>query len=176
MKFGINFLAGDIKLAIDPNCHLRGMMGLSLNVFTNPKEVLTLGLLSVVRTHINIVSFQLGAEYAFSPKNRISPFVGGAFTSNFISGDDFSAQTRYGLRFTVGGDIKIRNNFGAIMGISYDIANLMGKSTNINTLRYDVNQFPLNDEEFTLEGNKISAKTISYLNFYVGFSLFLGNN
>ena len=174
MKFGVNFLTGDVKFAFDKKRHIRGVMGVSLNVFTNPKEVLTLGFSSLVRTTINITSLHLGGEYAFIPADKFSPFAGVGLTANFISGDDFSSQTRYGLRITCGADFEVKNNWGAVAGISYDNANVMGKTANISSLKYGAPELPLNDAEFTHEGNTISAKTISYVQLYLGFSLFLG--
>ena len=176
MKLGINLLAVDFKLAVDKERHIRGVLGYNGNIFFNPKEILNvIGMgVTVIRKNIEIHSFQLGGEYAFTPKEKYCPFVGGAFTGNFISGDDFSSQVRYGLRLTCGVDITVKNKFGTVVGISFDIANLIGKSTNINTLQYGTPHLPLNDDEFTLEGNTVKSKTISYFNFFLGFSLFLG--
>lgn len=173
MKFGINLINAELKYAFDKKRHLRGVTGVSASVFMNPKDILTLGFTKTLRETFTIVSLYLGGEFAFLPEQKLNPFAGLAFTSNFISGDDFSAESRYGIQLNCGADFSISNKFGMVGGIKLDFANLFGKSTDVNKFDLNLINIPLSDGEFVYHGKSMPAKGISYFQFYLGFSYFI---
>jgi hypothetical protein len=174
LKFGFHWFAGELKYAFDRGRHVRGVFGLSYSSFLNPQGILTLGFSHPLRESMNIFSFSLGGEYAIQPKERINPFVGTSFTANFISGEDFDAETRYGLQLDFGVDARFSNSVGGIGGIRFDIVNLFGKETDTSKFYLKYGSVPLSDGEYTYHGNSIKAKTISYLQFYIGLVFYLG--
>jgi len=174
MTFGINLFTGEMKYAFDKKGHVRGVLGFSINGFMNPGELLTLGLGNVVRETMGIISLNMGGEYSFIPEEKISPFVGASFTTNFISGSNFDSETRFGMQFNIGAQLTISNHFGLVGGFKYDIANLIGKETNVNKFSSSWRELPLSDEEYTYHGNTLDAKTISFIQFYFGFSFLSG--
>lgn len=174
MKIGWNIFNAEMKYAFDKNRHVRGVFGLSFNTFLNPSGILTFWYSTPVRESIGIVSTYLGTEYAFLPKERIDPFVGARFAANFISGDNFKSETRYGLEFTLGMDITASEHFGLLAGFKYDIANLMGKETKVAAFDVYSNNLPLSDEGYTYHEKTIDSKSISFIQFYFGLSFFFG--
>jgi hypothetical protein len=175
MKFGFNLFTGEIEYAFDKKGHVKGVLGISFSGFLNPEGIIFLGLFGrPVRESMGIISLYLGPKYAFLPEESLSPFIGGNFTINFISGDDFDTETRYGMQFNTGAHVAITRSFGFVGGFKYDISNLIGKETNVAKFTGTASKLPLNDEEYTFHGKNVEAKSISFIQFYLGFSLFFG--
>lgn len=174
MQTGIN-LGGEFKYAFDKNGNIRGVMGFMGNFFINWSEVLTLGLIDVDRPTIAIGTWSIGGEYAFSPKEKLNPFVGAGFTINFISGQNIASETRYGFQIGFGADFAVSNYVGFEGGIKYNLANLIGKDS--DTTKFETSlELPLNDGEYYYRGQHVGAKNISFLQLYLGIEFFIGGS
>jgi len=185
MKLSINFGA-DAKYAFDKKGNFRGVFGIGYNMFMNPADLLGLGATIKFRPKINILTLSLGPEYAFLPKGKFNPFIGVDFTANFINGSfDYEPQmspifnnitiesaARFGLQFGLGADIALGKSIGIVVGVKYNLANLIGKDS--DTSKVSGTTRALNDAEYTYGGSTISAKNISYVQIYSGFAFFLG--
>ena len=174
MQTGLN-LGGEFKYAFGKNGNFRGVMGYMGNLFINWTEAFTLGLVDVDRPTIEIGTWNIGGEYAFSPKEKLNLFVDAGFTVNFIGGQRIESATRYGFQLGFGADVAVSNYVGIQGGIKYNLANLIGKdsdTTKFTTRR----EIPLNDAEYYYRGQHIGAKNISFLQMYLGVEFFLGGS
>jgi hypothetical protein len=171
MKLGFNILTAEVKYAFGNNGNFRGILGFSYSGFLNTDELLTLGWANVYRDQMTLVTLYLGGEYAFMTKEKVIPFLGAAFTSNFISGVNTDAESRFGLQLNLGTDIITGRHFGFVGGVKLDFANLFGKESNINK---PTSGQPLYDGEYTYNGKKVSAKNIIFVQIYAGFGFFFG--
>ncbi len=126
------------------------------------------------------------------PRHTLVPFVGIEADYNFLWGFyeqeprlvdgpegihkstfPINSTTRIGIGIDVGTDFRIAQNLGFVFGAKYSIANLFGKKS-AATLAGD-NSMNLLDQAATgLNTNLSSDRNISYLQFYIGFSVFLG--
>lgn len=136
---------------------------------------------------MNMLTTSLGIEYAFQPKEKYNFFIGTDLTANFFSGSfnyeppltgipDISLEpaTRFGLQFNLGTEAALNENIGIVVGMKYHLANLIGKDSDTSTFSVLLpNERPLNDGEYTYAGNTVSAKNISYVQFYAGIIFFL---
>jgi hypothetical protein len=164
-------LTAEVKYAFGKEGNFRGVAGFSYSGFLNTDELLTLGWANVYRDEMELISLYIGGEYAFLTKEKVIPFLGAAFTSNFFSGANTKAESRFGLQFNLGADIITGKHFGFVGGIKLDFANLFGKESNINK---PTSGQPLYDDEYTYNGKTISAKSINFLQLYAGFAFFFG--
>ncbi|MFC2093716.1 outer membrane beta-barrel protein [Bacteroidota bacterium] len=185
MKLGVNFGAHG-KYAFDKDCKIRGVLGLTYNIFMNPGEYASVTGSYKYKPMINIFTTSLGIEYAFQPKEKYSPFIGADFTANFFSGSfdydppftsipniSLTSATRFGLQFNLGTDVAINENIGIVVGMKYHLANLIGKDSDTSALSLILpNERPLNDGDYTYAGKTVSAKNISYVQFYAGLTFF----
>ena len=174
MQTGLN-VGLEFKYAFGKNGNFRGVMGYMGNFFINWTEAFTLGLVDVDRPTIEIGTWNIGGEYAFSPKEKLSPFVGAGLTINFIGGQKIESATRYGFQIGFGADVAVSNYVGFHGGIRYNLANLIGKdadTTKFTTSR----EIPLNDGEYYYRGQHIGAKSISFLQMYLGIEFFIGGS
>ena len=184
MKLGFNFGA-DGKYAFDKKGNFRGVFGIGYNIFVNPADLVSIGTTINYRPTIGILTLSLGPEYAFLPKEKFNPFVGVDFTANFISGSyEYSLQTttlsnitlesaaRFGLQFGLGGDIKLGKNIGLVVGVKYNLANLIGKDS--DTSKISATSHALNDAEYTYNNKTYPAKSISYVQIYSGITFYIG--
>jgi hypothetical protein len=170
MKIGFNVLTSEIKYAFGQKRNIRGVLGFSYSGFLNTDELLTLGWASVYRDQMTLVSLYLGGEYAFMTKEKVIPFLGAALTSNFFSGTNTNAESRFGLQFNLGADIITGRNFGFVGGVKLDLANLFGKESSTG---FSSGQ-PLNDAAYTYNGKNVSSKNIAFMQIYAGFAFFFG--
>lgn len=180
MKNGFNFGA-DGKYALIKKGTLRITGSLAYTMFINSGDLeIAVG---TAERKINILTAGLGVEYAFLPKQKISPFIGAEFTGNFFNGKyienaggfdheyNLKAESRFGVQIGAGVDFALNKNIGIVVGSKYSLANLIGKDYDTSTV---VTEYTLNDKEYTsATGVTVTAKNISYLQFYAGISFYL---
>ncbi len=137
---------------------------------------------------LNDVRIGIGAEYDFLPKGKANPFIGIDLTGNFLSGKftadatapegvlsgTMNSASRFGLAIGAGLDIKVGKVWGFVIGLKYDMMNLIGKQdtsagTNTSTTYY------LYDKSYTnAAGTSVNALNMSDIQFYGGVSFFFG--
>ncbi len=185
-KSGFN-IGADVKYYLGKKRNAGITLSGSYNGFTSGTYTGPSGNTALVK--INIFAIGIGAEYAFMPKGKANPFIGVEFTGNFISGSGtytfttgpaninttLNSATRFGVQFNGGVDIKFSKSFGAVIGIKYNLANLIGKK--YDTTGTTTAAFNLNDASYTdSAGNSVNAKNIGYIQLYAGVALFFGRN
>ncbi len=179
-KSGFN-IGADGKYYLGKKRNVGITVSLSYNGFTSGTYTYPDG--STLIYKINIFAAGLGVEYAFSPKGKANPFIGAEFTGNFFSGSStfttsggaatetsVNSASRFGVQFNGGVDIKFSKGVGAVIGIRYNLANLIGKKYDTTTTNIN-----LNDASYTSSsGISVNAKNIGYLQFYGGVAFFFG--
>jgi hypothetical protein len=187
MRIGSNFGA-DAKYAFDKRGNFRGVLGISYNLFMNPGDYVSSSGTYSYRPQIGILTLSLGPEYAFLPKGKINPFIGIDFTANFFNGSfeydpafltipniTLESASRFGVQACLGADVTLSKQFGIVVGVKYNLANLIGKDSDTSKLSQIETERPLNDKEYTYAGKTVSDKNISYLQYYAGVSFFFGH-
>lgn len=188
MKNGYNFGA-DGKIAIGKKRNIRITFGVNYTSLHNKGDLVILGdtsQISEFKPNINILTLSLGAEYAFTPKEKSSPFLGFEVTGNFFSGNfDFSPmlkgnyvtslkpESRYGLTINGGIDISFSRYIGAVFGIKFNWTNLFNKGSDNTAVK--ITETGLGDEEHMVNGNTRAARNITYFQPYIGVSFLLGH-
>jgi len=140
-----------------------------------------------VKRNLNAVNFGLGAEYDFSPGGKINPFIIAGITSHIFNGNfeftygnyiykaELEAAKRYGAAAGLGINVELNKSFGIIVGGKYHLANLFGKE--YDTTEVPASKYRLQDNEYvyisSLTADNIESKHISYLQFYLGVSLYI---
>lgn len=188
IKNGFNFgLAG--KYAFDKRGMFRITFGGSYNMFKGEGDYVHINNVHI-HNKINAITVGLGAEYAFMPKGKTNPFIGLDLNGNFFSGEyeeevtsasttdhndigttttKLKSASRFGVSVGGGVDFAFSKNIGAVIGVKYHLANLVGKA-------YDsvaaVGEYNLNDKEFTLNNKTYSSKNISFIQLYAGVSFY----
>jgi opacity protein-like surface antigen len=81
------------------------------------------------------------------------------------------SASRFGIALGGGLDFAFSKNVGAVIGVKYNIANLIGKDSATSTT---TGEYTLIDKEFTVGNITIPSKNISYIQLYAGVSFFLG--
>jgi opacity protein-like surface antigen len=179
-KSGFN-VGADGKYYLGKKRNVGVTLSLGYNGFTSGTYTYPDG--STLISKINIFVAGLGIEYAFMPKGKANPFIGAEFTGNFFGGSStftssggtvtetsVNSASRFGVQFNGGVDIKFSKSIGGVIGIRYSLANLIGKKYEITSTSIN-----LNDAAYTSSsGINVSAKNISYLQFYGGISFYLG--
>ena len=185
MKTGFNAgITG--KYAFDKKGKIRLTFGGSYNKFSVDDTYEHTNSVSI-HSNINIITVNIGGEYAFSPKEKTNPFIGLDLTGNFFSGNyeedtdtlitDHSLGTetatmksasRFGIAVGGGFDVSLNKSFGAVFGFKYNFANLIGKEFSSTSA---VGEYNLNDKEDGVN----SAKNISYFQIYAGVSFYLAH-
>lgn len=136
-----------------------------------------------VRLRQNILSIGIGGDWNLAPKKTwFNPFAGAEFDINFFGGNftrtDLTTTTtytmnsniRYGLSFGGGLDLQFHQSIGAIMGVKYYIANLIGK-------KYEEDlgsTYGLNDAGHVNQNVNYPARSINVFQIYGGFSYYFG--
>lgn len=178
MKSGIYFGANG-KYAIDKKNKLRVTASISYNLCSNSGEAAET--INSLETHkINIFSSGAGIEFAYPVKKKFVPFLGAEFTANYFSGkyeieigdtvyraSNLAGEWRFGMLINGGADIRLEKDMGVVLGVKYNMANLIGKNSSLTSL-----DIPLNDEEYTVNGTQIASKNIHYLQLYAGISIY----
>jgi outer membrane protein W len=134
------------------------------------------------RDKINSFTAGLGIEYAFLPKGKANPFIGAEFTGNFFSGKAYvtsptttdsvagtlTSASRFGVQFNGGVDIMFSKSIGAVIGVKYNLANLIGKK--YDSTSTTAGEFPLNDA--ANGSGTYTARNIGWLQLYAGVSFY----
>lgn len=177
------------KYAIDRKMNFKITLRGSFNSFSG-EGVYFHGNNVKVHNHINILSINLGTEYAFTPKAKTNPFIGFNLSGNFISGETEETVTvinpvifhehpgtttrklksafRFGIALGGGIEFTFSEKIGGLVGAKYNIYNLIGKQYVSSSL---AGEYYLNDKE----SPSMKAKNISSLQIYAGVSLYLLN-
>lgn len=178
-KTGLTFY-GLGKINFDKYSITRGVLGASFNTFNtfeprksgnigklflnpNTGEVDTLPVGADFSYTFNAFSLSLGMEVApLSFTNKISPYFGARFAFNFLSAKlsytsnnidttNFSASDlRMGVVFDAGIEVKFNKNIGMVLGVNYNLANLLLKNTNSSVndnYEWGKTNASINDEE-----------------------------
>ena len=140
----------------------------------------------------------IGLQYILNTKHKILPYAGIEINYHRISG--FYEQTpgavlgnepaalrtftinsasRFGAGIDVGADFRIAKNLGFLFGAQYKIANLLGRESlptkPASENPSDLNTINLLDKAAPELNSHLSQdRNISYLQFYVGFTVFAG--
>ncbi len=188
----------DGKLALGKMGNARVTLGLQYNMFTNNTNAIfridsknTLAV-TTFKPKVNVITVSLGGEWAFSPKERINPFVGAALAANFFGGQfefgrevrvkgaqrtgpmDMKSETRIGLIFDGGLNYRISPQIGAIVGMKYHIINIAGKGAD-NESEIGANEIDLGDKAHLMDdGTTSTDKTLSSFSGYAGISFYFG--
>lgn len=187
MNNGYNFGA-DAKFALGKNKNFRITAGVNYTMFHNKGDVVKSGdttLICEFKPSINILTLSFGAEYAFTPKEKSSPFFGIDVTGNFFTGDftftpplpgnaitSLKPETRIGLQFNGGVDVAFSKNIGAVFGLKFNWTNLFKKGSDNAATK--ITEIGLGDEQHVENGTTVAAKNITYFQPYAGFTFVFG--
>jgi outer membrane protein W len=179
MKNGFN-AGADVKYYLGKKRNVGITLALGYNSFSNSQDSTTY----TAKAKLNSITAGLGIEYNFLPKGKTQPFLGAEFTGNFYSGNytvtptsgaeltsDMKSASRFGIALGGGLDFAFSKNIGAVIGVKYNIANLIGKDSATSTT---TGEYTLIDKEFTVGNITIPSKNISYIQLYAGVSFFHG--
>jgi hypothetical protein len=140
----------------------------------------------------------LGLQYVFNSRRSLIPFAGVEVNYNYIWGFyqqiprvvpgnegihktifDIKPASRVGIGIDIGLDYRISASYGFVFGAKYKIANLFGKTSErtqpASQNPGDKNAMNLLDKSAPdINSNLSQSRNISYLQFYIGFSVFAG--
>jgi hypothetical protein len=173
-----------IKVPINKKSPFSIKGGVAFNIFGQSKEYQYGNGGGVTATlKQSILGVTLGGEYDFGyRKNKIKPFLGAELSGNFFAGsyiEDYIDSTetynlngafRLGVNIVAGVDMQLHNNIGALIGVKYAFANLVGK-------KYEADRRPsynLNDDSYTVDNINYPSRNITFLQFYGGMSFYFG--
>ena len=188
----------DGKLSLGARGNARVTFGIDYNMFSNNADGVfridaanTLAV-TTFKPKVNVLSVQLGGEYAFQPTQKVNPFVGAALAANFFSGSfefgrevrvkgvqrtgpmDMKSETRIGIVLNAGLDFRLSPQIGAVIGIKYHLINPIGKGADDET-EIGANEIDLGDKEHVIDdGTTQAARSLSSFNGYAGISFFFG--
>ncbi len=193
----VNFGA-DGKLALGKNGNFRVTFGITYNMFSNNTTGLFFAdsnetfVTTTFKPKVNILSVALGGEWAFAPTQKINPYLGLGLTGNFFGGSfefgqsvfvkgaqrtapvDMKSETRIGLLFDAGLNVRLSPQVGINGGIKYHIINIAGKGAD-NEAEIGPNEIDLGDKTHLMDDGTTSPdKTLSSFNGYLGVSFYFG--
>jgi opacity protein-like surface antigen len=175
----------DAKYYLGKKRNVGIVLDLMYNMFSTKEDTVN-GLGKDYENKLNAFTVGLGVEYSFMPKGKTKPFLGVDFTGHFFSGDakvtvagvtterTMKSASRFGLAFGGGLDFSFSKSVGAVVGIKYHLANLIGKEE-LDTSAVSTTEYQLVDKEYTVGTVTIPSKNISYIQFYAGVSFFLNS-
>ena len=178
---------GAAKINFDKYSITRGVASVSysfFNVFEPTKNGLDLAFVNYAPYQVPIsynysfyaLSFGLGFEVApLSFTNVVSPFFNTNLTFNILGAnltrvgpynDSTTFQMsdfRIGLNFNTGVEINFNKQWGIVLGIKYDLGNLLLKNTEVGGFQeWGRTNASINDEEGTYISNLYGARGDSY--------------
>lgn len=178
-KSGYNFGA-DGKYYLGKKRNVGITLSAGYNAFTSG-DIATTGSTTVVK--FNVITIGVGIEYAFMPKGKANPFIGAEFSTNLFSGKLTSTPTtgtateftlksasRFGAQLNGGVDIQLNKSIGVVLGVKYNLANLIGKA--YDSTNTSLTEYSLNDKEYTVGTTTIKARSISWIQLYGGVSFY----
>lgn len=136
-------------------------------------------LMKDIKYKLNSLSFGLGAEYSFSPKQKINPYAGLEITGSYFTGTkeftnggnkykrNLSPALRFGFAVGAGADVMLGKSAAISAGAKYNLANLINKQNTFTGL--NPGDYPLFDGEI----EQFAAKNISYLQFNLGITFII---
>ena len=186
------------KLSLGARGNARITFGITDNIFTNNTNAVFTAdadgtlVTTNFKPKVNVLSVALGGEYAFSPTQKVNPYIGAQLAANFFSGDftfgqtvfvkdalrtapmDMKSETRIGLIFDGGMDFRLSPQVGANIGLKYHLINLIGAGAD-NEAEVGPNEIDLGDKAHVDgEGNSIPARSVSSISGYAGVTFFFG--
>ena len=178
-KSGYNFGA-DGKYYLGKKRNVGITLSANYNAYSSGDITLTGGTALI---KFNVIGIGLGVEYAFMPKGKANPFIGAEFSTNLFSGkttltptggtateNTLKSATRFGAQINAGVDIALAKTVGAVIGLRYNLANLIGKDSASSTV---ATEYTLQDKGYTnAAGTVIANKNISALSIYAGVSFY----
>ncbi len=183
MQNGFNF---GLLLKYSPfkNRGIKVISGIYYNGFSQSKEYTESADPVKVELAMRIFTFSAGVEYSrITRTSRFNPFVNAEFTANFFSGDysetyqiadavsyNLKPASRFGFQFGGGMDIALGQRLGVIIGLRYNMANLIGKKSTGDVAK----EYGLNDKEDVVNNVKYYDRNINFLQIYAGITLYLG--
>lgn len=188
IKNGFGFGA-DGKYYLGKKRNVGITLDLMYNMFMNNEDTVN-GLGKDYKNKLNAFAVGLGVEYAFMPKGKVNPFIGLEFTGHFFGGSveftgvdtsgattsfsrDYKSASRFGIAAGFGLDFKLSKGIGIVVGAKYHLANLIGKEGPDSTVTVSTTEIPIWDKEYTIGTTTVSSKNISYLQPYLGLSIYL---
>lgn len=183
MQDGFNFGLG-IKYSPYKNRGLKVIGSISYNGFSQNKEYTEAADPVKVDLALRVFTFSTGLEYSrITRTSRINPFVNAEFTANFFSGNysetyqiadavsySLKPASRYGFQFGGGADFVMGQRLGLMLGVKYNMANLIGKESTGDVAK----EYGLNDKEGVVNNVKYYTRKINFLQIYAGITLYLG--
>lgn len=182
LKSGVNY-GIFIKIPFAKKSPLSYKFGIGFNAFSQSREYTEDTVIITASLSQSILGINAGAEFDFSDrKSKVRPFVGAEISLNFISGShtndfidstktlDMKGATRVGLNLSAGVDVVLHNNLGVLVGAKYAFANIIGKNFQEDTR---VN-YGLNDAAHSNGTVNLTAKNITFFQFYGGISFYFG--
>jgi len=183
MHNGFNFGLG-FKYSPYKNRGLKVIGSISYNGFSQSKEYTEIADPVKVDLALRIFTLSAGLEYSrITRTSRINPFINAEFTANFFSGNlseryqvgddiDLSLKpaSRYGFQFGGGADFVLGERLGLMLGVKYNMANLIGKESTGDVAK----EYGLNDKEGIVNDVKYYTRKINFLQIYAGITLYLG--
>jgi len=138
-----------------------------------------------VKLRQSFLSLGLGAEWNLAPKRKmLNPFLGGEFDINLYGGSlqqvyasttntyNLSSTMRGGISFGGGVDFQFHQQIGALLGVKYYMANLIGKKTvGASGTNYGLDDGAHSDPT---TGISYPARSINVFQIYAGFSYYFG--
>lgn len=194
----INFGAAG-KLALGKKGNFRVVLGIGYNMFSNNTDAIlrvdtvggnTNGTVNF-KPKVNVLSINLGGEWAFTPLKKVNPFLGARIAANFFSGEfefgqnvyvkgvyrtgpmDMKSETRIGFIFDGGVDFHLSPQVGMVVGVNYHLINPLGKGAD-DPSEVGENEIDLGDAEHTEDNQTIGPRSISSINGYLGVSFYFG--
>jgi hypothetical protein len=183
LQNGLNF-GMDMKFAPYKSSKFKIIGGVHFTSFTQGAQYSDTAISVLIDYGMRIFSMSVGLEYSYVTKtSKINPFVNAQFTVNLFSGNydetysngnttnlTLKSAARFGLRLGGGLDIPLGRRLGAVIGVNYNLANLLGRKSTGDF----GSQYSLNDKEGVVNNVPYKNKSINYLNIFAGFSLYLG--
>jgi opacity protein-like surface antigen len=191
MKAGIGFGA-DAHIALGTKRQFRVVLGAGYVMFGHSQDGYKFGsdttTTRALDIHINAFTANLGAEWAFRPFETMNPFIGLDLTGHFYSGKTFfdpaptdsgyqeatlKSASRFGVTLGAGVDFAFGRAVGVVVGVKYNMHNLIGKSADDTAAVYP--EYGLVDKEYTDAAGVVHpSKNLSDIQFYGGVSFYFG--
>jgi len=147
-----------------------GYHGFTSSTYTDPNS-------NTFLIKVNDFAVGLGAEYDFMPKGKANPFIGVEFVGNFLSGSaafttaaastnwTMNSASRFGFQGNLGCDFAFSKSVGAVIGLRYNLVNLIGKKSDTTTLGGVAGSttYGINDAAYTSNNVSYPAMNASYL-------------
>lgn len=142
---------------------------------------------------IRCVHAGAGLQYALKSNSSIIPFGGAELSYSHIWGYysqapehpsgtksegletfNINGASRFGFALGIGANYRITKSLGFVLGTKYRFENLIGKNSEVSLEKNKMNLLDASAKE--LNTNLSGSRNIEYIEFYLGFALFIGIN